>query len=153
VGDVVSTAGITGFVKSMNLNTTTIKTFDNQVVVVPNGSIWGDNIINVTGSDTRRVDMTFGIGYSDDIDKAQAILEEIVKSHALVLSDPEPNIKMHELGDSSVNFVCRPWTLTGDYWTVYWDITRSVKERFDAAGVSIPFPQQDVHIIPESAKA
>jgi len=153
VGDVVCTAGITGFVQSMNLNTTTIKTFDNQVVVVPNGSIWGDNIINVTGSDTRRVDLVFGIGYSDDIAKAQRILEDIVTSHDLVLKDPEPNIKVHELGDSSVNFICRPWTKTSNYWAVYWDITRSVKERFDADGVSIPFPQRDVHIIPESTEA
>jgi small conductance mechanosensitive channel len=153
VGDVICTSGVTGFVKSMNLNTTTIKTFDNQIVVVPNGSIWGDNIINVTGSDTRRVDMVFGIGYGDDADKAQAILEDIVTSHKLVLDDPEPNIKMHELADSSVNFVCRPWTQTSDYWTVYWDITRAVKERFDAEGVSIPFPQRDVHIIPESTNA
>jgi small conductance mechanosensitive channel len=153
VGDVICTSGVTGIVKSMNLNTTTIKTFDNQIVVVPNGSIWGDNIINVTGSDTRRVDMVFGIGYGDDIDKAQAILADIVTSHKLVLDDPEPNIKVHELGDSSVNFVCRPWTLTSDYWTVYWDITRAVKDRFDAEGVSIPFPQRDVHLIPDSTEA
>jgi small conductance mechanosensitive channel len=149
VGDVVQTAGITGFVQSMNLNTTTIKTFDNQIVVVPNGSIWGDNIINVTGSDTRRVDMTFGIGYSDDMGKAQGILEEILRSHPLVLAEPAPNVKLHELGDSSVNYICRPWTKTGDYWTVYWDVTRSVKERFDAEGVSIPFPQRDVHLFEE----
>jgi small conductance mechanosensitive channel len=151
VGDVVQTAGITGFVQSMNLNTTTIKTFDNQIVVVPNGSIWGDNIINVTGSDTRRVDMMFGIGYSDDMGKAQGILEAILKSHPLVLDDPAPNVKVHELGDSSVNYICRPWTKTSDYWTVYWDVTRSVKERFDAEGVSIPFPQRDVHLFEEKA--
>jgi len=151
VGDVVQTAGITGYVKSMNLNTTTIKTFDNQVVVVPNGSIWGDNIINVTGSDTRRVDMKFGISYRDDIAKAQRLLEEILRSHPLVLAEPAPNVKLHELGDSSVNFICRPWTKTGDYWTVYWDVTRSVKERFDAEDVSIPFPQRDVHLFQEKA--
>lgn len=153
VGDVVQTAGITGFVQSMNLNTTTIKTFDNQVVVVPNGSIWGDNIINVTGSDTRRVDMMFGIGYGDDMGKAQGILEEILRSHPLVLDEPAPNVKLHELGDSSVNYICRPWTKTSDYWTVYWDVTRSVKERFDAEGVSIPFPQRDVHLFQENAEA
>jgi small conductance mechanosensitive channel len=150
VGDVVQTAGIMGFVQSMNLNTTTIKTFDNQVVVVPNGSIWGDNIINVTGSETRRVDMMFGIGYGDDIAKAQAIIEDILTSHELVLDDPAPVVKVHELGDSSVNFVCRPWTKTTDYWTVHWDVTRAVKERFDAEGVSIPFPQRDIHLIQET---
>ncbi len=151
VGDVVQTSGITGFVQSMNLNTTTIKTFDNQIVVVPNGSIWGDNIINVTGSDTRRVDLVFGIGYTDDMAKAQAIMEEILKAHPLILDNPAYNVKVHELGDSSVNFVCRPWTKTSDYWTVYWDVTRAVKERFDAEGVSIPFPQQDVHLFAETA--
>ena len=150
VGDVVQTAGITGFVQSMNLNTTTIKTFDNQIVVVPNGSIWGDNIINVTGSDTRRVDLVFGIGYADDIAKAQRIMEDILKSHPLVLDDPAPNVKVHELGDSSVNFICRPWVKTSDYWTVHWDVTRAVKERFDAEGVSIPFPQHDVHFYQET---
>ena len=149
VGDVVKTAGIMGVVQSMNLNTTTVKTFDNQIVVVPNGSIWGDNITNVTGSDTRRVDMVFGIGYDDDIAKAQGVLEEVVRSHPLVLAEPEPTIKVHELGDSSVNFICRPWTKTADYWTVHWDITRSVKERFDAAGITIPFPQRDVHVYPQ----
>jgi len=150
VGDIIKTAGITGIVQSMNLNTTTIKTFDNQVVVVPNGSIWGDNITNVTGSDTRRVDMVFGIGYNDDIGKAQQVLEDIVRSHPLVLEEPAPNVKVHELGDSSVNFICRPWTKTSNYWTVYWDITRQVKERFDAEGVSIPFPQHDVHFYNEA---
>jgi len=153
VGDVVQTSGITGFVQSMNLNTTTIKTFDNQVVVVPNGSIWGDNITNVTGSDTRRVDMVFGISYSDDMAKAQAIMEEILKAHPLILDNPEYNVKVHELADSSVNFICRPWTKTSDYWTVYWDVTRAVKERFDAEGVSIPFPQQDVHMFQETPSA
>ncbi len=150
VGDVVQTSGITGFVQSMNLNTTTIKTFDNQIVVVPNGSIWGDNITNVTGSDTRRVDMVFGISYSDDMAKAQAIMEDILKTHPLILDDPAYNVKVHELADSSVNFVCRPWTKTSDYWTVYWDVTRTVKERFDAEGVSIPFPQRDVHLFTET---
>ena len=152
VGDIISTAGITGIVESMNLNTTTVKTFDNQIVVVPNGSIWGGVITNVTGSDTRRVDMRFGISYGDDMAKAQAILEDLVKNHELVLATPEPNIKVHELGDSSVNFICRPWAKTSDYWAVYWDITRKVKERFDAEGVTIPFPQRDVHIYNESTK-
>ncbi len=146
VGDVVNTAGVTGVVQSMNLNTTTIKTFDNQIVVVPNGSIWGNNITNVTGSATRRVDLTFGISYSDDQAKAHRLLESIVEAHPLVLKEPAPVVKLHELGDSSVNFICRPWTQTANYWTVYWDITRSVKERFDAEGISIPFPQRDVHI-------
>jgi small conductance mechanosensitive channel len=90
--------------------------------------------------------MVFGISYTDDITKSAKILEDIVSKHELVLDEPEPVIKLHELADSSVNFVCRPWVKTADYWTVYWDVTRTVKERFDAEGVSIPFPQQDVHV-------
>jgi small conductance mechanosensitive channel len=146
VGHIIEAAGTKGKVDSMNLVSTTIKTFDNQIVIVPNGEIWGGVITNVTGSETRRVDMTFGISYTDDIAKAVKILEDIVSKHELVLKDPEPVIRLHELGDSSVNFVCRPWAKTADYWTVYWDVTRAVKERFDAEGVSIPFPQRDVHI-------
>ncbi len=146
VGQVIDAAGVKGVVDSMNLVSTTIKTFDNQIVVIPNGKIWGGVITNVTGSNTRRVDMVFGISYTDDISKAAKILEDIVSNHELVLKEPEPIIKLHELADSSVNFVCRPWVKTGDYWTVYWDVTRTVKERFDTEGVSIPFPQQDVHI-------
>ena len=146
VDQIIEAAGVKGIVDSMNLVSTTIKTFDNQIVVVPNGEIWGGVITNVTGSNTRRVDMVFGISYTDDISKAAKILENIVSNHELVLKEPEPVIKLHELADSSVNFVCRPWVKTGDYWTVYWDVTRTVKERFDKEGVSIPFPQQDVHI-------
>ena len=146
VGQIIEAAGVKGIVDSMNLVSTTIKTFDNQIVVVPNGEIWVGVITNVTGSDTRRVDMTFGISYSDDITKAAQVLEDIVSRHELILKEPEPVIKLHELADSSVNFVCRPWAKTPDYWTVYWDVTRTVKERFDAEGISIPFPQRDVHI-------
>lgn len=146
VGQIIDAAGVKGIVDSMNLVSTTIKTFDNQIVVIPNGEIWGGVIINVTGSDTRRVDMVFGISYTDDISKAAKILEDIASKHELVLKEPEPIIRLHELADSSVNFVCRPWVKTPDYWTVYWDVTRTVKERFDAEGISIPFPQRDVHI-------
>jgi small conductance mechanosensitive channel len=146
VGHIIETSGQKGIVDSMNLVSTTIKTFDNQIIIVPNGTIWGDVITNVTGSDTRRVDMMFGISYTDDINKTQKILEDIVKAHKFVLDSPNPIIRLHELGDSSVNFVCRPWAKTDHYWDVYWDVTRSVKERFDKEGISIPFPQRDVHI-------
>jgi small conductance mechanosensitive channel len=146
IGDFVNVAGISGTVSAMTLVSTTLKLPDNQVVVVPNGSIWGGIITNVTGSDTRRVDLVFGISYDDDVAKAQGILEKIVKEHPLVLGSPEPVIRLHELADSSVNFICRPWTKTSDYWTVYWDITRQVKEQFDQNSVSIPFPQRDVHV-------
>jgi len=149
-GEVINVAGTLGKVESMNLLSTQLRTPDNQLVIVPNNSVWGDVITNVTGITQRRVDMMFGIGYNDDIDKAQKILEEIVTSHEKVLKDPEPIVKLHELGDSSVNFICRPWTRPDDYWNVYWDITREVKRRFDAEGVSIPFPQRDVHIYQET---
>jgi small conductance mechanosensitive channel len=146
VGDVVEAGGVSGKVTTMNLVSTTIKTFDNKNMVVPNNKIWNDVITNATGVATRRVDMEFGIGYGDDIDKAQRILEEIVAAHPQVLRDPEPTIRMNTLADSSVNFICRPWSRTGDYWDVYWDVTKAVKHRFDAEGIGIPYPQRDVHL-------
>jgi len=149
IGDMINVAGTLGQVETMNLISTQLRTPDNQLVVVPNNTVWADIIINVTGITQRRVDLVFGIGYSDDIDKAQKILEEIVAAHELVLDNPEPIVKLHELADSSVNFVCRPWVKPANYWDVYWDITREVKRRFDLEGVSIPFPQQDVHLYQE----
>jgi small conductance mechanosensitive channel len=146
----VEVAGAFGTVSHMSLVNTTVLTIDNQALVVPNNSIWQNVIKNVTAQDTRRIDMIFGIGYSDDIPKAEKILQEIIETHDLVLEDPEPIVRLHELGDSSVNFVVRPWVKTDDYWNVYWDITREVKLAFDAQGVSIPFPQRDVHIFNES---
>jgi len=146
VGDLVDIGGTFGTVEAMTIVSTTLRKLDNQKVIVPNNMIWGDIITNVTGTSKRRVDMVFGIGYSDDIAKAQKILEEILANHEAVLKDPEPVVRVHELGDSSVNFVVRPWVETENYWEVHWDITRSVKERFDAEGVSIPFPQRDVHL-------
>jgi small conductance mechanosensitive channel len=152
-GDFVNVAGVLGKVESMNLLSTQLRLPDNQFVIVPNNSVWGDVITNITGITERRVDLVFGIGYGDDIDKAQAILETIVNEHELVLKDPAPVVRLHELADSSVNFVCRPWVKPADYWAVYWDITREVKRRFDAEGVSIPFPQRDVHVYQEPGSA
>jgi len=146
VGDLVDISGTFGTVEAMTIVSTTLRTLDNQKVIVPNNKIWGDIITNATGTSKRRVDMVFGIGYSDDIGKAQKILEDILESHPTILKDPPPVVRVHELGDSSVNFVVRPWVATENYWDVYWDVTRSVKERFDAEGVSIPFPQRDVHL-------
>jgi small conductance mechanosensitive channel len=123
-----------------------VTTPDNQVIVIPNSKVWGDVITNVTASDTRRVDLVFGIGYGDSIEAAQKVLEDIVANHELVLDDPAPLIRVSELADSSVNFIVRPWTKTSDYWTVYWDLQRAVKEAFDANGISIPFPQTDMHL-------
>jgi small conductance mechanosensitive channel len=146
VGDLITAAGVTGKVKDLTLVSTVITTMDNQLLIVPNGKIWGDVINNVTGQTMRRVDMVFGIGYDDDIEKAQRIMEEVLTSHQLVLDDPEPMVRVHNLGDSSVDFICRPWCKTDDYWDVYWDVTETVKRRFDEEGVSIPFPQRDVHV-------
>jgi small conductance mechanosensitive channel len=146
VGHVVTAGGVTGKVDAMNLVRTSILTFDNQIHYVPNNEIWNSVITNITGRSTRRVDMVFGIGYGDDMAKAQAIIEGVVSSHEKVLADPAPVIKVNELADSSVNFIVRPWSKTVDYWDVYWDITRAVKERFDAEGVGIPFPQRDLHL-------
>jgi small conductance mechanosensitive channel len=146
VNDYVEVSGASGLVKKMNLVSTTITTFDNQTLVIPNSKIWGDVIKNVTAQATRRVDMEFGISYSDDIEKTERVLREIVESHEKVLAEPEPMIHLHKLGDSSINFVVRPWTATTDYWEVYWYVTREVKMRFDREGISIPFPQRDVHV-------
>lgn len=146
VGDFVHAGGVDGKVSHMSLVNTTIRTFDNQIIIVPNSKIWGDVIKNVTHERIRRVDMVFGIGYSDDLLKAEAVLTDIVKSHPAVLRTPEPNIKVHTLNTSSIDFIVRPWVKTEDYWDVYWDVTKEVKLRFDREGISIPFPQQDVHL-------
>jgi len=146
VGDVVIMAGVTGKVKEMSLVSTTIVTADNQHIIIPNSNAWGSIITNINRSNTRRVDLIFGTSYEDDMDKAQRLIEEVVNNHPLVLNDPEPVIRLHELADSSVNYICRPWTKTSDYWSVYWDITRQVKERFDDEGISIPYPKLDVHL-------
>lgn len=151
VGDLIDAGGISGRVSHMSLVNTTILTLDNQTILIPNNKIWGDVIKNVTAQTIRRVDMTFGISYSDDIPKTERILQEIIDSHEKTLVDPEPTIRLHELADSSVNFVVRPWVNKDDYWDVYWDITRSVKMRFDEEGISIPFPQRDVHVYNQSA--
>jgi len=149
VDDVIEAGGVMGKVSEMSLVNTTVLTFDNQTIIVPNGKIWGDIIKNVTAQTVRRVDLVFGIGYGDDIEKAEKVLTEVVSAHPAVLDEPETLIKVHELGDSSVNFIVRPWVNTDDYWDTYWDLTRAVKLRFDAEGISIPFPQRDVHLIKE----
>ena len=146
VDDYISIAGVEGTVKDMSLVSTCLLTLDNKVLVIPNKAAWGGTITNYSGRDIRRVDLVFGIGYGDDIPTAIAILEEMAKGHELTLDEPEVSVEVIALADSSVNLSCRPWTKTGDYWRVYWDLTQAVKLRFDAEGISIPFPQRDVHI-------
>jgi small conductance mechanosensitive channel len=146
VNDLIEVQGAAGLVKKMNLVSTTITTLDNQTLVVPNSRIWGDVIKNVTAQRERRIDLEIGISYDDDIELAERVLTEIVTAHRRVLDWPKPTIKLHELGDSSVIFVVRPWVETRDYWDVHWDILREIKLRFDSEGISIPFPQRDVHV-------
>jgi small conductance mechanosensitive channel len=149
VGDLVEAGGVFGKVSAMTLVSTTFLTLDHQTLVVPNSKIWGDVIKNVTAQKVRRVDMTFGIAYSDDIPHAEKVLRSILEENELVLDDPEPMVHLHNLGDSSVDFVVRPWCKTDDYWDVYWEVTREVKMRFDREGINIPFPQRDVHLYEE----
>ena len=151
VGSVIEAGGMTGQVDQMSLVSTIIVTGDNQEVILPNKQVWSGMIRNITQRDIRRVDMTFGIGYAEDIPHAEKVLADIVASHDKVLKDPEALIRVNELADSSVNFIVRPWAKTSDYWPVYWDLTREVKQRFDAEGISIPFPQHDVHLYREAA--
>lgn len=147
IGDYVNAGGVAGTVASMNLVSTSIKTPDNQLIVVPNGSIWGDVITNVTANPTRRLDLKFGVSYADDLDKVKAVLLEVLRANPRVLPTPEPVVEVHELADSSVNFIARPWVATADYWALHWELQRTVKQRFDQEGISIPFPQRDVHVI------
>jgi small conductance mechanosensitive channel len=145
-GDYVDAGGVAGTVKSIGVFSTIMNTPDNKEIIVPNGNIYGGNIVNFSAKDTRRVDMVFGIGYDDDLRKAKALLEEMVKEDSRILQDPAPQVAVSELGDSSVNFVVRPWVKSADYWGVMFDFTEAVKLRFDAEGISIPFPQMDVHV-------
>ncbi|WP_438865455.1 mechanosensitive ion channel family protein [Neptunicella sp.] len=149
-GDFIEAGGATGIVEGISIFNTQIRTGDNKQVIVPNGAIYGGNITNYSAKPTRRVDMVFGIGYGDDLLKAKKVLEEIIASDERVLAEPAPVIAVSELGDSSVNFIVRPWVNSGDYWPVYWHFHETVKLRFDQEGISIPFPQMDVHISKEA---
>jgi len=144
-GDYVEAGGSSGVIQKVNIFTTTMYSPDNKEIIIPNGAIYNGNIINYSARDTRRVDLVFGIGYDDDIKKAKSILEKTVQADQRVLSDPSPTIAVSELADSSVNFVVRPWVKTSDYWDVLFDLTENIKLAFDESGISIPYPQMDVH--------
>ncbi|MBW1889885.1 MAG: mechanosensitive ion channel [Deltaproteobacteria bacterium] len=146
VGDYIEGAGVAGSVEEIQLFTTTLLTPDNKTVIIPNAKLTSDNIINWTVTGTRRVDMVFGIGYDDDIDKARQIMEDILAKDERILKDKATQIAVVELADSSVNFVVRPWVNAGDYWGVYMDAMENIKKAFDKQGISIPYPQQDVHL-------
>lgn len=145
-GDFIEAAGTAGVVNEINIFTTTLKTGDNKTIIIPNSSVTGGNITNYSAEKTRRVDMVFGIGYGDDIKKAKTVLEKILKEEKRILKDPAPTVAVSELAESSVNFVVRPWVKTADYWGVFWDVTEKVKLAFDKEGISIPFPQRDLHV-------
>jgi len=151
VGDYIEAAGTAGSVEEIMIFSTKLKSPDNKQLYVPNGSIISGTITNYSAREQRRVDLVFGCGYGDDIKKTKALLEAIVKENALVLDEPAPTIGVLELGDSSVNFAVRPWVATSDYWDVHFQITEEVKQRFDEAGISIPFPQRDVHLVQDQA--
>ncbi|WP_027854117.1 mechanosensitive ion channel family protein [Marinobacterium litorale] len=144
-GDFVEVAGIAGIVEQITIFNTILRTGDNREMIVPNGGIYSDVITNYSKRETRRVDMVFGISYDDDLRKAKTILMEILKADERVLEEPEPVVVVSELADSSVNFNVRPWVKTGDYWPVLWDVTERVKLRFDEEGITIPFPQMQIH--------
>jgi len=146
VGHFIEGAGATGIVEEIHIFTTQLRTPDNKTVIIPNAKLMGDNIINYSAKDTRRVDLVVGVSYTDDLQKVKQVLQDIVKKDSRILQDPASMIAVKELADSSVNFVVRLWVKTADYWDVYFDTTENVKKRFDAEGISIPFPQQDVHL-------
>ena len=146
VGDWIEGGGIAGAVEEVQILTTVLKTGDNKRVIVPNSQIMGTTITNYSANETRRVDLVVGVSYSDDLDKVRKELQDLVDADERILKDPAVTIAVSELADSSVNFVLRPWVKTADYWAVYFDLTERVKKRFDEVGISIPFPQRDVHI-------
>jgi len=146
-GDIIEAAGQKGTVSQMSLVSTTIFSFDNQILIIPNNKIWGDIIRNVTSQENRRVDFEFYVNRDADIDQVEGILNDIIQQHELILADPEPVDKLHHIEKFSLEFIARPWVKTADYWQVYWDITRLVKQRFDEEAILQPVPKQDVQII------
>ncbi|MEW5925581.1 MAG: mechanosensitive ion channel domain-containing protein [Candidatus Zixiibacteriota bacterium] len=150
-GHYIEAGGSAGSVESIRIFNTALKTPDNKIVIVPNSAITGGNIINYSAEDTRRIDMVFGVGYGDDIKKAKDVMEGIINADTRILKNPAPTVRVVELGDSSVNFAVRPWVKTADYWAVYFDLMENIKMALDANGISIPFPQRDVHLYQEQS--
>lgn len=146
VGDAVEIGDISGVVREIGLVVTKIDTFNNVAIVMPNSNVWGDNIKNYATNNVRRLDMVLGFGYDDDMDKAMQVVKEIINQEDRILDEPEPQIAISELGDSAVSMIVRPWTTTEDFWATKFDLTKRFKERFDEEGLSIPYPQRDVHL-------
>ena len=148
-GDVIEAQGFLGSVVEIQILYTIINTFDNRRIVIPNGNLSNSSLVNMSAYDTRRCDMTFGIGYSDDIDKAKAVCRRLIEEDERVLDEPQPLIVVGALGESSVDLSVRVWTSASDLWPFYWDMQERVKKAFDAEGISIPFPQRDLHMYKE----
>jgi len=146
VGDVLEAQGFIGGVKEIQIFNTILKTPDNKTIILPNAPLSTGAMVNYSTEPTRRVDFTFGIGYDDDIDQAKAALQSLIAADERILKEPEPFIAVAELADSSVNFVVRVWVNSGDYWGVHFDMIEAVKKDFDKKNISIPYPQQDVHM-------
>jgi len=146
IGDFIDGQGHAGTVKEIQIFNTVLKTPDNKTIIIPNGSLSNGSLTNYSTEPTRRVDWKFGIGYGDDIDKAKGIILDIIKADERIFTDPEPFIAVSELGDSSVNFAVRVWAEATNYWPIFFDIQEKVKKQFDDKGVSIPFPQRDIHL-------
>jgi small conductance mechanosensitive channel len=153
VGDFIEAAGVKGAVQEIQIFNTILNTPDNVRVIIPNAQLTGGNIMNYTANGTRRVDLVVGVSYEDDLKKAKQVVEAVLDGDERVLEDPAPTVAVFELGDSSVNFVVRPWVKAADYWDAYFDITTKVKLALDENGISIPFPQRDVHIKQGSLQA
>jgi len=145
-GDFIEGAGVAGIVEEVHIFNTVLRTGDNKTIIIPNDSLMSGNIINYSTKPTRRLDLVIGIGYNDDIKKAKNILNELMANDERILKDPAPTLGLLELADSSVNFAVRPWVNSSDYWGVHFDLLERIKLRFDDEGISIPYPQQDVHI-------
>jgi len=151
VGDYIEGGGVSGTVQAIHIFTTTLTTPDNKTIIVPNANIGNDNITNYSTQTTRRVDLTVGVAYDADLKEVRSILEDIVSKDGRILKDPAHQIAVSELADNSVNFVFRLWVNSADYWDVFFDTNEMVKNRFDAAGIGIPFPQRDVHLYEHKA--
>lgn len=150
LGDYVEAGGTAGVIEKISVFNTIMKTPDNKEVIVPNAHIYSGTITNYSAKPTRRVDLVIGIGYDDDMKKARDLIQKVLDADDRILAEPAPVIAVGELGDSSVNFLVRPWVNSADYWGVYWDALENIKETFDQNGISIPFPQRDVHVYQES---
>ena len=145
-GDFIEAAGVSGIVEEIHIFTTQLCTLDNKTIIIPNAKITGDNITNYTKKEKRRVDLVIGVSYRENIEKVKNVIADVLNGDERILKDPAPTVAVLELGDSSVDFAVRPWVKTADYWNVYFDTTENIKKRFDAEGISIPFPQRDVHL-------